>query len=764
MARPSRDERELAQEWLAFTIAGVAGLEVIGLIAAWPLAYMSFAGSPAEWLRETGVFLSTLKSSPYDIAYEYIDWARSSLRSTGIPPWQWMVMSVPALLFGVRRLKTRRFSFAATTHGGSRVAWKSDLVAEGLFAPSGIPLGRYENSFKIIRNWEPLSKLDVAPPGTGKTVDLISTLLVDWPDRVPYRLPLLRIRVPFVTRAADGDKGRHLPGPSMIINDPKGEMYKAAAGWRSRLGPVFKLAWKDPSNSSRWNPLSAVSYPGGVACVEKRREVLEGLGQIYEDPRAVINLVLVKRRDGTKDWARDLGQRPEQVGKLRKGVAREDAAQRLQAIGRAVETYADLLGERENHIDRMCAILIPDTVEHHWRITGRTFLSGAIAFIMARAENQGREPTFGELVDELGGVARNGQFADMTSIDTGEGFETDDGAGAITMEGTPPGLGQGPADATGGNASEDKTAELIENWMEEAVACGYPDRVYSDLNETLIKPDKERGSVVSTAGSAINIFKNASVRAVTSSSSFRLEDIRGIDGRPGTWFIVVSLADAEFLGRITGLFFETHANFLMSQEEEEFKKGKGRPVLFIADEFWTLPPLQTLLNIPALGRGQWTQIIIVGQSEGQIATKYRTIGGREVVKTIKSAISYKVYKTQNDDETARSLSEAIGKATVTTKSVGRQRDILGGMFGHKGQSPFSTNTNESQQGINLFSPGDLMSMEKLDPAKNKWGWQLATISGMGNRPIECRPIAYFKRGSPLKEREKLDVQEWERDA
>lgn len=755
MARPSTDERQLAVRWA--TLVGLATVLVVavGMVAAWPVAYAGNAATPSAWWDATLYYFQLLASRPEAVWNVYARWYEAAVvAATGLPPSAWMAAAGAGafvLLYGLAR---NPYSFADTTHGGARVASLADLKRRKLFASTGVILGRWGR--RLIRYWEPLSVLMLAPPGTGKSVLLVANIIADWPDRVWKRF--LGI-LPYRGRAP-------LPGPSMIINDPKGELHEMTAGWRSRLGPVFKLAWGDPRGSQRWNPLSPVGYPGGEGYLKVRGRVFDALAEIYTEPTFVINEIMRLKETAGTGWARQLADNPESIqhGRLAAGVS---AAAAGDAIRRLVESFEELDAfnqMREAHVDRICAVLIPDTIEKHWRDTGREFLSGAIGYVMARCQRTGEEPTFGLLLDLLCGMTSGGAFRDMTFAPGQEAGQ--DGAAAARDAGSVDGLGSAAA-PTGGDAEDgDLTAKLLNHWLDECLAFGYPSRVYQELNATLIKPDRERGSVISTAGAAINIFKNSAVRAATTGCSFRLEDLRGIGGRPVTIYVVVSLQDAEVLGRVTGLFVETVAAFTLGQGAKEIKKG--RPILLIADEFWTLPPLQALLQIPAFGRGQRVQMILVGQSDGQIGTKYRASGGADVVATLKGATSNRVILTQTDLRSAKEISESIGSRTISQASESRYRGWLGGfdmvslLSGQGGahSDPTGRNIQMSKTGRPLFPPEKLMSMEKMDSVSGAAGWQLVQTTILGfNRPIECRPVRWWtdrrmrrRIGLPVKDR------------
>ena len=752
--RPSDDERTRAVNLLfGWGIAGVL-VAVLGMLSTWPAAWYMQASSASVWWTGVEQYINLLVNQPQAVYAEYRRWFDTEWATNHRPPISWIVAlsaGGAVLLAGVVR---NPFSFANTEHGSARFATKRDLKRAGLFAETGIVLGRWGNSFKLIRNWETLSALVIAPPGTGKSVGLMANILADWPDRVRARL--FGLPLPWKRKAP-------VPGPCMIINDPKGELYDATAGWRSRIGPVFVLNWADPKTSHRWNDLSPVAYEGGEACQSKRREVIDRLGQVYAEPADAILGVMKLQQDFGGTWAEHWFDNPDIIAPLKAEMSLEESKEVAQGLAEDVDELQALMSAREQHIDRLTTIYIPDSVEQHWKVTGRSFLGGAIGYIIAHCERLGEEPNFGLLLDKLNATSIGGMgFRDPVMREAGPAATGEDAVHEMAIAG----LGHNEHDATGGDADEDMTKAIIQEWIDECIMYGYPSRIANDLQETLIKPPNERGSVVSTAGSSINIFKNAAVRAVTSGCSFRLQDLRGIEGRPITLYVRNKLSDAEVFGRVTGALFESIAAWGISQHEKEIKKS--RPILMMADEFWTLPPLQALLQIPALGRGQWFQLIVVGQSEGQIATKYRQMGGDAVVKTLTGSMSYKINLTQTDLSSAESISKAIGNKTVRQDSVSRKSGVdLSGLFSNQGWGGGdSGSTNTSYAGRPLLSVDRLMSMPKLDPRKGEWGWQIVQVLGMMNRPIECRPVAWFKRSflkgprSPYRNRGGLKVKKW----
>lgn len=76
-----------------------------------------------------------------------------------------------------------------------------------------LTLGKWPSTKEPLRLIETLSALVLAPPGTGKTASFV---------------------IPSILETDDS---------SFIVNDPKPELFDQTSGWRSILGPTFKIDW-----------------------------------------------------------------------------------------------------------------------------------------------------------------------------------------------------------------------------------------------------------------------------------------------------------------------------------------------------------------------------------------------------------------------------------------------------------------------------------------------------------------------------------------
>ena len=690
-------ERDRAFTCLTAAGASAAAVFALALVAAFPAAVIARHGITMPVLGELAGWLPAVFSQPASwlgIPDGHLArWIVRDIQTLGYPP--------PALLGAIaagfagglaaglciwRRTGPHNFSY--TSHGAARFATDKDLRRASLFDQSGILLGRWGDAKtgKLLRNRETLSVQIVSPPGTGKTVHLISHILADHPDRA------------------------RIPGPSLVINDPKGEIYKETAGWRSTLGPVYYLRWTDMEGTA-WNPLSRRNMTDGELAMQLRLDLVDELDLYYAAPRAALNTLLAQMRDHDASWVRNIRKEPQLLGAL-KAVKNPKFSRAFVQKARSLSaSYAVW----EAYVDRLATVAVPDVPGHqHWVVSGRSALAGFLFYEMASAEREGEEPSFGHMLEWLSNA----------------GIEELDGK------------------ADKNNENSDLTAKLLDAAIQDAREHGYPTRTVTELASLRSKPDKERGSIISTAIGKLNIFRNVAIRSRTSRSDFTFSDLRGShDGRPVTVYFDIPLEDAESLGIPTGMFMQGAAAYLISQDQKE---ARTRPVQFLLDEFWTLPPLSAITQIPALGRGQWVQIMIIGQSNSQIADKL----GDKALDILKSAIARKLYFTLNDPGTAKEVSEVIGQRTVHLEQTSKTTGLGSGMG-----DAFRRNRSVSIQGLPLIRPEEMMSLEKLDPEDEHWGELVVLVQGMQNRPIggpgqPCHPVIYFL-DEKLKRRAKL---------
>lgn len=537
----------------------------------------------------------------------------------------------------------------------SNKASKTDIEKMGLLKGFMMVLGYFKK--KPLMMNECLSTLCVAPPGTGKTQGVVLPTIFECNN------------------------------VSMIINDPKPELKQKSSAYRATIGPVFIMNWAGQDDPARgiyypsWNPLS----PGHVPFNTE---------------------------------------------------------------------------ERDLYVDSIANTLIPDrsssSADPHWTITGRAALTGFIQYIISKVERAKADDYF---------YARmaNGTFNAEDAAVLGDYYlsmASDPNAYAAhallqrgelnAMNYVHVGTWENIPDAWRGreaslsmildwlNASQIAIAEDIENRrrqgdqmvmmadptkdmfmkaVDEARRYAYSHRAVQELTQLASTPDKERGSIMSTALSGLNIFRNAAVRNRTSHSDFHFSDLRGMidprDGKmkPVTVYLSINMVDAQALNPITAIFIELMSNFLLANKPEEYRNGEKLgpyPVLFVMDEMPKMQKLRAVIEGPDLGRGQSISYLIIGQDLHQIAEKY----GADAAATIISTTAAKVVLRQNDPDTAERFSKMMGYK-MKKKMV---------------KGPDGKEKEETSQDL-LYSTMDIL---KLDPKK-----QLVIFQGWYHRPIEA---------------------------
>ena len=525
-------------------------------------------------------------------------------------------------------------------------------------------LGRFKGH--LLKLNETLSVLACAPPGAGKTAGVV---------------------VPTIFES---------DGVSLVINDPKPELCFSTSGYRATQGPVFIINWGKADDPERgvfypsWNPLSP--------------ECLPPLGP-----------------------ARDM------------------------------------------YIDSMNKILVPEPTggqDPHWSNTGRNAMAGLLHFIASKCERARANDYFVTKLQEGSFDAEDAAVLEtyyMDMEDMPARLALDNlkkgtlNLGNYAPIGTWDGLPQSwygcepciammlewwtdmqmrmAAELKRRSDEGDQMAayadpmkDVLDAAVSECRRFGYSNRAKMELNQLSTTPDKERGSIISTAFAGINIFKNSAVVARTKKSDFTFRDLRGIvdpaDGKmkPVSVYLSVDLVDAAALSVITGIFVELMSQFLIANPPNHVGsdglKAGPYPVLFVLDEFPQMPKLSAVKDGPAVGRGQKVAYLLIGQDLGQITGKY----GKDDLETIISTTAVKIVLSQNNEQTAKRFMEMVGNTTIEVKSTSRQE----GMNAPQG-SMFTQNVSRQMQQSAVIQVSDIMS---LDPMK-----QYVLVQSHMSRPI-----------------------------
>lgn len=648
-------EYDKAVRWMTITFFILLAVSIVLFVCAMPLSYLVRHGVSKSSMDMVNKFFSVILSNPDHLFNLYGKWGRTVFNYRGdFALWLWIPL-LPFIIIPVGLIVSAMFSpykFQINYQGQAKIADLRDIKKMALLGFDGFcqVVGKFDGKFLMLK--ETLATLCCAPPGTGKTAGVVIPTIFN-SDRL-----------------------------SIIVNDPKPELCYSTSGARSKVGPVFIINWGAEDNPSEgiyypsWNPLSP-------SCI------------------------------------------PEQGP------------------------------DRDMYVDSMCNILVEDPkggADPHWSQTGRAALTGFIQFVVSKCDRARANDYFigriyeGKL-DEKDKEVLEGYYMDMRDPGTARAIQNLKN-GTLTMENYLPigtwnllpsrwmgreaciamimewiteaqinaaqeiqrRLDEGDQMA----AMADPTHDMLEEAIKEARNFGYAQRCITELSTLSNTPDKERGSILSTAFAGINVFKNQAVKARTSFSDLQFKDLRGMkDPVTGEWkpisvYLSVNQVDARALGVISSTFIELMSSYLISNPPNHVNRTDGKmgpfPALFILDEFPQMPKMKAIIDGPAVGRGQKVSYLLIGQDLGQISGKY----GKDDLETVISTTACKVILSQNNEVTAQRFSKMIGNKTVQISSFSRTEGSLGKDF-----NPLAKNVNYQLQGVPVISSTQLLSLPML---------------------------------------------------
>ena len=648
------EEYDHAVQWMSLTVIITLLVTIFLAVISMPLGYIIGNGISKESMDNVGKFMGMIFNDPSYLFSRYWNWMRQIGNYHGPFSFSLWLPVLPILSLPIGLIigaVTNPYRFQSNIHGSGRIATLKDIKAMKLLDGFCMVIGKFKGYY--LKLPETLSTLCCAPPGTGKTAGVV---------------------IPTIFNSK---------GLSLVINDPKPDLCFTTSGARAKEGPVFIINWGAEDNPAEglyypsWNPLSPTALPA------------QGPG-------------------------------------------------------------------RDMYIDSMCNILVEDPkggADPHWSQTGRAALTGFIHFIASKCEKARANDYFigrvyeGKLDEEDKQVLegyyedikmhnpaavraisdlRNNNLTVENYVPIGtwdllpEKWVGREACIAMIMEWlTEAQIKQGQeikrrlAEGDQMAAMADPMRDLLDAAIEESRKYGYSQRAYTELSTLSNMPDKERGSVMSTAFAGIGVFKNSAVVSRTSFSDLQFKDLRGMkDPITGEWkpisvYLSINQVDARALGVISGIFIELMSSYLISNPPNYVNASDGKmgpfPALFVLDEFPQMPKLKAVIDGPAVGRGQKVSYLLIGQDLGQISGKY----GKDDLETVISTTACKVILSQNNEQTAQRFSKMVGNKTVQTSSYSKQEGFS------KQANPFSKNVNYQLQGVSVITTSQLLSLPML---------------------------------------------------
>ena len=240
---------------------------------------------------------------------------------------------------------------------------------------------------------------------------------------------------------------------------------------------------------------------------------------------------------------------------------------------------------------------------------------------------------------------------------------------------------------------------------------------YMNIGAYLQKPDKERGSVTSTATSALELFSNPFVDAATSKSHFNLGTFKKV---PTTVYCCIAPNNIERLKPVLSIFYNQCASIFTNRMPD--KKVDKYGVLMLLDEFPTLGKLEDIKTGIAFYRGYMVKLFLIVQDTQQLKSIYEEAG----MNSFLSNSTYRITFAANNNDTAKLISDLLGTKTITTESGSRSKYI--------DLNPTSKTVNVNKASRALLLPQEVITLPRDE--------EIILIESKA--PIRCKKIIYWK--------------------
>ncbi len=239
---------------------------------------------------------------------------------------------------------------------------------------------------------------------------------------------------------------------------------------------------------------------------------------------------------------------------------------------------------------------------------------------------------------------------------------------------------------------------------------------YMNIASYLQKPDKERGSVTSTANSSLELWANPLVDTTTATSDFNLHEFKV---SPHTCYVGLTPDNISRLKPLMNMFYQQAAAFFtakMPQPHEKFG------VLMMMDEFPTLGKMEQFLAGIAYFRGYRVRLFLIIQDTEQLKGIYEESG----MNSFLSNSTYRITFAANNMETANLISQLLGNKTAQQVSYNKPKYL--------DLNPGARSLHVSDVQRALLLPQEVIQLPRDE--------QIILIESQP--PIRCKKIFYFK--------------------
>lgn len=306
-------------------------------------------------------------------------------------------------------------------------------------------------------------------------------------------------------------------------------------------------------------------------------------------------------------------------------------------------------------------------------------------------------------------------------------------------------------------------ADLWQEMVEYGHVRGEVHPVVGAVGRDMIdRPEKEAGSVLSTAKSYLSLYRDPVVARNTSRSDFRIKDLMHHPGGPVSLYIITQPNDKARLRPLVRVLFNMVVR--LNADRMDFEGGRPKPnyrhrLLMMMDEFPSLGKLQIMEESLAFVASYGIKCYLIIQDLSQLHAAY----GKD--ESITSNCHIQNAFPPNRLETADHLSRLTGTTTVVKEQVTTSGKRLG-VF--KGQ--VSTTTQEFQRA--LLTPDEAMRMPgpRKDPEGRilEAGDMVVYVAGFpaiyGRQPLYYQDRVFQKRAEVPAPRESDRIVNHQRQA
>lgn len=352
--------------------------------------------------------------------------------------------------------------------------------------------------------------------------------------------------------------------------------------------------------------------------------------------------------------------------------------------------------------------------------TARTFLTGAILFVMYNKASQGKTACLRDVY----------RFITSPSMTEEEKF------GAM---------------ATENHISEKFEKEFIKKLKEKGEKIEEGEHLFYHLTKDIIviedeerpyihpivarigadmlgRAEEERSGVISSAKTNLALFDSPTTGEATSSSDFKIHDLMN-DKKPISFYFVIAPKDIEKMGVVARILI-TQIIGKLTKEIKLTGKPYIHRLLMLLDEFPAIGKMALFETSLAFIAGYGLKAFMITQSLNQLYSIY----GRN--NKILDNCHIQIFYAPNDTDTPQMLEKKLGNKTITNKNVS-----------YKGIKYFSNwSYTESKGQRPLMYAAEISQLPKTD----------SLVFVTGHKPILAKKIRWYEE-EKYQNRQKLNL-------